>query len=214
MKRTLLFLSLLYVFTFTDLLAAPPSYIQTKDGVIIFTDPIFTGSAKAVKLEVVSDNIIRVIAASGNEIIAAQSLVTIYSKKLDVSWNVVSPKETLTLKIKKLTAIVDLKTGAITFRDNSGKKILIEKPTGGRNLQSALFDGRPYHHLTQTFQTTENDAWYVPGQHQNVSFNLYEDEGTNYNYEKGASAVIPIKYTEATEQLLLMIAKDRSMGCC
>src|SRR5205814_7324395 len=32
-----------------------------------------------------------------------------------------------------------------------------------------------------------------------ASFNLYEDEGTNYNYEKGAYAFIPIKYTEATK---------------
>ncbi|MEO7923208.1 MAG: TIM-barrel domain-containing protein, partial [Chitinophagaceae bacterium] len=34
-----------------------------------------------------------------------------------------------------------------------------------------------------------------------ASFNLYEDEGTNYNYEKGASAVIAIKYTEATKTI-------------
>jgi alpha-D-xyloside xylohydrolase len=31
-----------------------------------------------------------------------------------------------------------------------------------------------------------------------ASFNLYEDEGTNYNYEKGAFSTIPIKYNEAT----------------
>ena len=32
-------------------------------------------------------------------------------------------------------------------------------------------------------------------------FNLYEDEGTNYNYEKGAFSVIPIKYNEATKTI-------------
>ena len=36
-----------------------------------------------------------------------------------------------------------------------------------------------------------------------ASFNLYEDEGTNYNYEKGAYAVIPIKYTEATKTITI-----------
>jgi alpha-D-xyloside xylohydrolase len=30
------------------------------------------------------------------------------------------------------------------------------------------------------------------------SFNLYEDEGSNYNYEKGAYTIIPIKYEEKT----------------
>ena len=34
-----------------------------------------------------------------------------------------------------------------------------------------------------------------------ASFNLYEDEGTNYNYEKGAFSVIPIKYNEATKTI-------------
>jgi alpha-D-xyloside xylohydrolase len=35
------------------------------------------------------------------------------------------------------------------------------------------------------------------------SFNLYEDEGTNYNYEKGAFSNIPISYNEATKTLTI-----------
>ena len=34
-----------------------------------------------------------------------------------------------------------------------------------------------------------------------ASFQLYEDEGTNYNYEKGKYAVIPISYDEASKTL-------------
>jgi len=37
----------------------------------------------------------------------------------------------------------------------------------------------------------------------NGSFNLYEDEGTNYNYEKGAFTIIPIQYNEATNTLTI-----------
>jgi alpha-D-xyloside xylohydrolase len=36
-----------------------------------------------------------------------------------------------------------------------------------------------------------------------ASFNLYEDEGTNYNYEKGAFSIIPIKYNEATKTITI-----------
>ncbi|RYF89767.1 MAG: DUF5110 domain-containing protein, partial [Chitinophagaceae bacterium] len=36
-----------------------------------------------------------------------------------------------------------------------------------------------------------------------ASFNLYEDEGTNYNYEKGAYSIIPIKYNEAAKTLTI-----------
>jgi len=35
------------------------------------------------------------------------------------------------------------------------------------------------------------------------SFELYEDEGTNYNYEKGAFAVIPISFNNATKSLTI-----------
>jgi alpha-D-xyloside xylohydrolase len=36
-----------------------------------------------------------------------------------------------------------------------------------------------------------------------ASFNLYEDEGTNYNYEKGAYATIPISYNETTKTITI-----------
>ncbi len=36
---------------------------------------------------------------------------------------------------------------------------------------------------------------------KDASFTLYEDEGTNYNYEKGAFSTITLKYTEATKTL-------------
>lgn len=45
-------------------LASPP-YAHTKDGIIVFTGLAYTGTSHAVKLQVVSDNIIRVIATPG-----------------------------------------------------------------------------------------------------------------------------------------------------
>jgi alpha-D-xyloside xylohydrolase len=189
MKRSLLLLGILSAFAFNDLLAAPPSYIQTKDGVIVFTDPGFTGSSKAVKLEVVSDNIIRVTAAPGKEIVAAQSLVTIYSKKSDLSWNVVSSKETLTLKTKKLTAVVDLKTGTVTFRDNKGRKILAEKQPSAGRFQPVVFEGKPYYALTQTFQSTSGDAWYGLGQHQDGILN-YRGQQVTF-FQNNTEVAIP-----------------------
>jgi len=35
------------------------------------------------------------------------------------------------------------------------------------------------------------------------SFNLYEDEGTNYNYEKGAFSMVPVQYNEAIKTLTI-----------
>jgi alpha-D-xyloside xylohydrolase len=150
MKRSLLLLSCFCVFAFNDLSAAPPSYIETKDGIIVFTDPAFTGTSNAVKLEVISDNIIRVPAAPGKEIAATQSLVTVYTKRPDLFWNVIPSRDSLTLKTKKLTVVVDLKTGVVTFRA-----------------------------LTQTFQSTSGDAWYGLRQHQDGILN-YRGQQTTF----------------------------------
>jgi alpha-D-xyloside xylohydrolase len=189
MKRSLLLLSCFCVFAFNDLLAAPPSYIQTKDGVIVFTDPAYTGTSNAVKLEVISENIIRVIAAPGKEMGSAQSLITVYTKRPDLFWNVIPNKDSLTLKTKKLTAVVDLKTGAVTFRDNKGRKILAEKqPLAGR-FQPVVFEGKPYYALTQTFQSTSGDAWYGLGQHQDGILN-YRGQQTTF-FQNNTEVAIP-----------------------
>jgi len=172
MKLRLLLLNLLTFLLLNNLLAAPPAYyIKLPDGVMIFTDTLNTGTPHAVKLEVIADNIIRVIAAPGKEIAPANSLVTVYQKRPGLTWDIIPSKENLVLKTKKLIATVNRKTGAVTFTDLSGKKILAEKQSPGRNFQPAVFDGKRYYTLTQTFQTTDGDAWYGLGQHQDGIMN-------------------------------------------
>jgi alpha-D-xyloside xylohydrolase len=178
MKLQLLLFGLLNFAVLIALLAEPSTYITTPDGVIILTDSQVTGTSNAVKLEVISDNIIRVIVSPGKEIAPTQSLVTIYNKRRDLSWNIFTSKESLTLKTKVLIAIVNLKSGVVSFWNLKGKKILSEKPTSRRNFQPAVFDGKPYYHLTQTFQITPDDAWYGFGQQQDGTMNNRAQQAT------------------------------------
>lgn len=171
MRIRLLLLSLVCLSFFNVILAGTPSYIQTKDGVIVFTDPLFTGTAHAVKLEVVCDHIIRVIVSPDKEISTTQSLVTVYSKRADVPWNIVSDKETLTLTTKSISAVVKLKNGAVSFYDRKGNIIVHEKPLFGRSFQPAIFDGQPFYGITQTFQVSNNEGLYGLGQHQDGIMN-------------------------------------------
>ncbi|HEU4575891.1 MAG TPA: hypothetical protein VFS36_12885 [Chitinophagaceae bacterium] len=189
MKLRLLLFSLLASAFLNDLLAVPPAYITLPDGVILFTDPLLTGSPHAVKLEVIADNIIRVIAAPGKEIAPGNSLVTVYHKKPGLTWNVIPSEESLRLKTPKLIATIDRKTGAVTFTDLTGKKILAEKQPFGRSFQSAVFDGKRYYTLTQTFQTTGDDAWYGLGQHQNGIMN-YRGQQVTF-FQNNTEVAIP-----------------------
>ncbi|WP_207632691.1 glycoside hydrolase family 31 protein [Foetidibacter luteolus] len=189
MKFRLLLLTMLFTAFGNALLAETPPYINTKNGVIVFTDPLFTGNPYAVKLEVVADNIIRVTVAPGKEIANTQSLVTVYSKNIDVFWDVIPSEESLTLKTKSLKAVVNLKTGAVTFKDSSDKKILNEKPIGGRSFQSAIFDGRRYYNLTQSFQITPGEALYGLGQHQDGMMN-YRGQQVSF-FQNNTEVAIP-----------------------
>jgi alpha-D-xyloside xylohydrolase len=47
---------------------------------------------------------------------------------------------------------------------------------------------------------------------RNASFELYEDEGTTYDYEKGAFATIPFTYNEKTKSLLIGERKGSFTG--
>ena len=49
------------------LLAGAPYCKTTPEGIIIFTHPFVTGASMAIKLEVIADNIIRVMAAPGKK---------------------------------------------------------------------------------------------------------------------------------------------------
>ncbi|OQP61181.1 alpha-xylosidase [Niastella vici] len=189
MKLRLLLLGVLCFSMINAVLADSPAYITTPTGVIIYTDSLVTGRSGAVKLEVIADNIIRVIAAPGREVALTQSLITDYSKKPGLTWNVIPSKGSLTLKTKTLTAIVDLKTGAVSFRDITGKKILAEKQLFGRHFQPTVIEGKPYYALTQTFQSTGDDAWYGLGQHQDGIIN-YKNEQVTF-FQNNTEVAIP-----------------------
>lgn len=168
-------------------MAAPPGFIQTKDGVIVYTNPAFTGTVNAVKLEVVTENIIRVLVAPAKEILPVESLVTVYSKRNDLAWTVYHSGESVSIKTKNLTAVVNTKTGAVSFLDSKGKKILSEKP--GQSFQPAVFDGKSFYHLTRTFQSVRGDAWYGLGQHQNGLIN-YRGQQTTF-FQNNTEVAIP-----------------------
>jgi alpha-D-xyloside xylohydrolase len=189
MKLRLLLLIFLCLSFSNAVLAVPSSCIQTKDGVIIFTDPTYTGTSHAVKLEVVADNILRVLAAPGTELSPKESLVTSYTKNPDLSWEATAGEGWAGIKTKKLAARIDTRTGAVSFTDPQGNPILAEKLSGGRHFLPAVFDGKPYYGITQTFTTTPGDALYGLGQHQDGVVN-YRGQQVSF-FQNNTEVAIP-----------------------
>lgn len=189
MKLKVLLFSVWLLACINDSFATPPSYVKLPDGVILFTDSLLTETPRAVKLEVIADNIIRVIAAPGKDIIPRNSLVAVYPKTPGLTWEIIPSEENLTLKTKKIIASINRKTGNVTFTDLNGHKIIAEKQPAGRQFQPAIFDGTRYFTLNQTFETAPGEAWYGLGQHQDGVLN-YRGQQVTF-FQNNTEVAIP-----------------------
>lgn len=149
---------------------AQQSYQVVADGVIVYPDPRLSGNAQAVKLQVVTDQIIRVTASPTKEFSSQQSL-SVIPQSGKPEWNVREEGKSIILTTFFITAKLDQLTGAVSFTDKNGHPILAERPVNGRALTPAVFEGKSLYGIRQTFETAADDAFYGLGQHQEDAFN-------------------------------------------
>jgi alpha-D-xyloside xylohydrolase len=170
-------------------------FTKTSDGIIVYTDPMITGDVRAVKLEVVANNIIRVIAAPRKELLLRQSLITVYAKHTKQNWQVLQGKDRITLKTPMLSAVVLLQNGSVSYYDAAGKSLLSEKLSGGRDFVPVVFEGKRSYGISQTFETTPYDAYYGLGQHQDDVYNYKGQQVTLFqnNTEVGVPFLVSNK---------------------
>ncbi|MBL7744174.1 MAG: DUF5110 domain-containing protein [Chitinophagaceae bacterium] len=149
-----------------------PSYTKIPDGIIIHPAFEMPGQPKAVRLQVVNDNIIRISASPENIFPDIKSLVTVNTNFESVQWDIAEgpDKKTIIIKTKLIIAEADLNTGSVIFSDSSRRKILAESKFS-KNLQPAVFEGERTYSISQKFETTADDAWYGLGQHQDGHMN-------------------------------------------
>jgi len=89
-------------------------------------------------------------------------------------------------------------------RYSGGQTLLAEAPLSTMPLYArsgSIIPIGPDIQSTAEQSSAAMELWVYPG--QDGSFTLYEDEGDNYNYEKGAFATIPIRWEEQKRRLIL-----------
>lgn len=143
---------------------AAAEYIPVSDGVIV---PTADGS---VRLKVINDKIIRVSAIPGQEFPNDASLMTIpVAGKPEYTFSASDGNVTLTTA--EVKAVVSEKTGAITFYDKDGKRILQENQNG-RTFTPITVEGIDGYTVRQTFVSlNDSEGLYGLGQHQANEFN-------------------------------------------
>ncbi|HWJ90908.1 MAG TPA: TIM-barrel domain-containing protein [Flavisolibacter sp.] len=192
MRERKIFVLLLFVLTTVVVRAG--DFIKTADGVIVHPDAFSAGNIKEVRLRVLAETIIRVTASAKENAKEDKSLSVLPSGTVRINWKLLSTERSVTVRTSMLVAVVDLTTGAVSFFDPSGKKLLAEAPRG-RLLQPIVFEGEPLYHIVQRFDTSPDDAWYGLGQHQDdlMNYRSYQVQLFQNNTEVAVPFVISKK---------------------
>ena len=172
-------------FSMTALAMAAAEVQQSGNKVTVKPDG---GQAKVICLEVMNDNIIRVRATSESVLPVKKPSLMIVPQTAPAKKNytISEDEQSVIVKAKNVTAVVNKATGAIVFFDATGKQLLKEAKDG-KKFQNFTVPEREYgvrniggvteemkHGLTwqMLFDSPSDEAFYGLGQHQSEEFNM------------------------------------------
>lgn len=143
---------------------------QFEDGVIVQLNSQ-AGKAKQVKIQVINDNIIHVIASPTDTFSTAKSLMILPELKTSGQWKLVEGQDQISIVTKALRANVSLTSGEVTFTDTTGTLILSEQKGGGKTFTETSVENQKAYQIRQIFESSDDEAFYGLGGHQNGQMN-------------------------------------------
>lgn len=143
------------------------AYEKIHNGIIIHPT---NNQSKSVRLEVVTDKIIRV-SATANEAFSGEESLMIIPVDQQITWDVTEDNNLINLNTSSITASVNKITGEVIFKDKMGKVILQENTGGGKFFQKFKDKKRKEYSIQQIFESDDDEAFYGLGQHQADEFN-------------------------------------------
>ncbi|TKK68901.1 DUF5110 domain-containing protein [Ilyomonas limi] len=168
---------------------AQQPFEKKADGIVVHIQSPAPGSAKTVRLQVIKDNIIRVSSTPANNFSPDTSLIIVYKNNNTGQFTATQNGDTVYVKTNTLTAKVLVTNGLVSFAKSNGEAILQEKRTADPMFKTAVFDGQPLYNINETFQTTDDDAWYGLGQHQSDVFNYRNHQV--YLFQNNTEVAVP-----------------------
>ena len=145
-----------------------------------------SGQARIVCLQVMDDGIIRVRATSDDALPKKPKSLIIVPQTATPDYEVKEDAENVHIKTARVQAVVNLRTGRVTFLDAAGKLMLRESDEGKkfwpytvpeRDLgitSGAAVTEQQRHGLSwqMMFDSTDDEAFYGLGQHQSEELNM------------------------------------------
>ena len=155
----------------TSLISCNGSPLTMKDGVIIHFNSDGVSTSGTIRLQVITDDIIRVSATPDKTIPEFSSLITSYQYTKTEGWQVAQKGDSVILSTATIRAIVLVNTGEITFTDVKGNILLSEQHGGGKTFEPIEIEGTKAYSFRQVFESPAEEAFYGLGQHQSDEFN-------------------------------------------
>ncbi|MDR2804042.1 MAG: DUF5110 domain-containing protein [Dysgonamonadaceae bacterium] len=172
----------------TSLFACTSSTVEKLDnGIVIHLKSSGKHQVKTIRLEVVTNNIIRVSASPSDTFSTRPSLIAVYPDTLKKEWIYSQQEKEVLLKTATLSVNVSRETGEIVFADTNGNILLAENAGGGKSFEPMEADGYQSYSLRQVFESPDNEAFYGLGQHQSDEFNYKGKNEALYQYNTKVS---------------------------
>jgi len=160
---------------------------KTDNGVIIRLRSGNQDIPKQMKLEIVNDDIIHVIASPVNGFSGEKSLCVVDRDNLRPSFTVRQERDTIVVSTTRVTSKVSIVTGQVIFCDENNKVILGEKAGGGKSFSPISKEGTSGFTMGQVFDSPSDEAFYGLGQHQSDEFNYKGLNESLYQYNTKVS---------------------------
>jgi len=160
---------------------------KTDDGIRISLTQSLKTETKSLRLQVITDDIIRVSASPDRLLKDPESLITAYKNTQKEGWDAVQKGDTILLTTAKLKVTVSMRTGEICFADLKGTILLKEKIGGGKTFSPISIDGTTAWTFRQEFESPADEAFYGLGQHQSDEFNYKGKNESLYQYNTKVS---------------------------
>lgn len=164
-----------------------PVWHRTDNGVIVRPLNSSVKTARKLKLEVISDRIIRVIASPENDFSKEESLCVKYSSQKQPVFDLKQEINTLILSTSALKIRISMLSGQVTFCDKNNNIILRERDNEGKSFTPVTIEGTSGYSFRQVFYSRPDEAFYGLGQHQSDEFNYKGRNESLYQYNTKVS---------------------------
>ncbi len=141
------------------------------DGVVISLTKHKDTDPQLMKIQVCTEDIIRVVASPDQSFSTRPSLMIANKGWQEVPWTMKENGDVLEISTSKVTVRVHSKTGAVSFFDARGHLLLGESDKGGKTITAADVLSEQTFHVRQVFNSPADEAFYGLGEHQNAIVN-------------------------------------------